>query len=61
MGWGFNYKYLPAKNDTQLRNRIFILAAFLMDVIVCVLMTAFLRFHIKLASENKTTIENLDK
>jgi len=59
--WGFNYKYLPAKNDAQLRNRIFILAAFLMDVIVCVLMTAFLRFHIKLASENKTTIENLDK
>jgi len=24
-------------------------------------MTAFLKFHIKLATENKTTIENLDK
>jgi hypothetical protein len=35
--------------------------AFIMDCIVCVLMTAFLRFHLKLARQNKTTIENLDK
>ena len=35
--------------------------AFIMDVTVAGLMTAFLKFHLKLASENKTTIENLDK
>ena len=28
---------------------------------VAFLMTTFLKFHIKLASENKTTIESLDK
>ena len=28
---------------------------------VVFLITAFLRFHIKLATENKTTIENLEK
>ena len=33
--------------------------SFLMDFIVACLMTAFLKFHIMLASENKTTIENL--
>jgi hypothetical protein len=32
-----------------------------MNGTVAGLMTAFLRFHIQLASENKTTIENLDK
>jgi hypothetical protein len=35
--------------------------SFTMDFIVACLMTAFLKFHIMLASENKTTIENLDK
>jgi hypothetical protein len=33
----------------------------MMTCMVCVLITAFLKFHIKLASENKTTIENLEK
>lgn len=28
---------------------------------ICFLITAFLKFHIKLAKENKTTIENLEK
>jgi len=28
---------------------------------IFVLMTMFLKFHIKMATENKTTIENLDK
>ena len=35
--------------------------AFMMNFIVASLMTAFLKFHLMLASENKTTIENLDK
>ena len=29
--------------------------------VVAILMTMFLKFHLKLASENKTTIENLEK
>ena len=31
-----------------------------LDLGICVLITAFLRFHIALASENKTTIERLE-
>lgn len=34
---------------------------FALNFIVGCLMTAFLKFHIMLATENKTTIENLDK
>ena len=60
VAWGFNNKFI-SKNNDKLSNSIFIMMAFIMDCIVCVLMTAFLKFHIKLASENKTTIENLDK
>lgn len=35
--------------------------SFIMNTIVAGLMTAFLKFHVMLASTNKTTIENLDK
>ena len=58
--WGFNNKFI-SKNNEKLSNNILIMMAFIMDCIVCVLMTAFLRFHLKLARQNKTTIENLDK
>lgn len=58
--WGFDSKFID-KNDVKLRTNSFIMIAFMFDAIVCILMTAFLRFHIKLALENKTTIENLDK
>lgn len=46
--WGFNNKFI-AKNNDKLSNNILIMMAFIMDCIVCVLMTAFLRFHLKLA------------
>lgn len=58
--WGFDSKFID-KNDVKLRRNSFIMIAFMFNTIVCVLMTAFLKFHIKLALENKTTIENLDK
>ena len=56
--WGFQQKFVD-KNDIHLRKNTFVLIAFMFDTIVCILMTAFLRFHLKLAFENKTTIENL--
>ena len=31
------------------------------DVLVAILITVFLRFHIRLVLENKTTIENLER
>ena len=58
--WGFDSKFID-KNDVKLRRNSFIMIAFMFNTIVCVLMTAFLKFHVKLALENKTTIENLDK
>jgi len=37
------------------------MVAMMMNCAVAFLLTAFFRFHCGLASENKTTIENLDK
>lgn len=48
-------------NDPELSNRIFIMVGFVLNGTVASLMTVFLKFHLKLATENKTTIENLDK
>ena len=60
--WGFNNKFMAASSkDTLMTNYIMIMISFILDVIVASLMTAFLKFHIMLGSENKTTIENLDK
>ena len=37
------------------------MVAFVLNFTVLLLMSAFLKFHIMLALDNKTTIENLDK
>ena len=58
--WGFENKFV-AKNNEQLKNKIIIIFAFIIDTMICFLITAFLKFHIKLARENNTTIENLEK
>jgi palmitoyltransferase ZDHHC2/15/20 len=41
-------------------NLFALLAIIILDLSVAVLITVFLKFHIKLMSENKTTIENLE-
>ena len=58
--WGFNAQSVGA-NDKNLGKMVMIMIAYILNFIVVCLMTAFLKFHIMLASENKTTIENLDK
>ena len=58
--WGIKYNRI-GQNDKELSSKCMIMAAFVLDFIVALLMTAFLKFHIMLALENKTTIENLDK
>jgi hypothetical protein len=58
--WGFDNKFL-SNSDPLLSENILIIFAFIMNTIVAGLMTAFLKFHLMLASTNKTTIENLDK
>ena len=58
--WGANNKIFGT-NNPELTNKILIIAGFSMNFVVLCLMTAFLKFHLMLASENKTTIENLDK
>ena len=58
--WGFGHKFV-GQDDPNLSKNILIMIAFILNFIVACLMTAFLRFHVMLATDNKTTIENLDK
>ena len=58
--WGFEKKFMGT-NDPKVTNYILIMISYILNFIVGCLMTAFLKFHIMLASDNKTTIENLDK
>jgi palmitoyltransferase len=58
--FGYQYKAFT-KDDPILKNHIIILFAYFFNFGVAFLMTGFLRFHLNLASDNKTTIENLDK
>jgi len=58
--WGFNNKMIGS-NDPNLGNKLFIMVGYTLNGTVAGLMTVFLKFHLKLATENKTTIENLDK
>ena len=58
--WGIDAKTLTW-GSPELSLRIQIIIGFMINFIVMCLMTAFLKFHLMLAGENKTTIENLDK
>ena len=58
--WGFSAGNVGS-DDKDLGKNIWIMVAFTLNFIVVCLMTVFLKFHIMLASDNKTTIENLDK
>lgn len=58
--WGYNnWKFSTQSQD--LGKQVMIIMAYLINLTVAGLMTAFLKFHLMLAGENKTTIENLDK
>ena len=50
-----------AYDEKQLMRTLLIQVSYLLTCIISILMTMFLRFHIYLATTNKTTIENLDK
>ena len=58
--WGFTVKFIKS-DDPKLGRNVAIFLAFTLDFTLVVLMTAFFKFHFMLASDNKTTIENLDK
>ena len=58
--WGYNNKIFSTSSP-ELGTKVMIIMAYLINFTVACLMTAFLKFHVMLASENKTTIENLDK
>jgi hypothetical protein len=45
----------------MLLKNLLIQFSYILNCLIGVLMTFFLRFHIYLATTNKTTIENLDK
>jgi heme/copper-type cytochrome/quinol oxidase subunit 2 len=60
--WSLDAYYFSTKdkNQTKLITNIVIQVAFMLNGIIGILMTMFLKFHIKLAMSNKTTIENLE-
>jgi len=58
--WGLSSGFI-AQSDKELTPKIIIIFSYILDFIICCLMTSFLKFHLMLATENKTTIENLDK
>lgn len=58
--WGVENKIIGS-NNPELGQKALILTAYVLNFTVACLMTMFLKFHIMLASNNKTTIENLDK
>lgn len=48
------------KDVSMLVSRFVIQIAYMLNGIIAILITMFLRFHLKLALSNKTTIENLE-
>jgi len=61
--WGFDvyYRLETEKEEKKLLNAILLQVAFMLNGTIMVLITVFLKFHLNLAFNNKTTIENLDK
>ena len=49
------------RDQNLLVKHLLIQLSYILNCLVAVLMTFFMRFHIYLATTNKTTIENLDK
>ena len=56
------YYFTKAPKDQQmLFKNLLIQLSYILNCMIAVLMTFFLKFHIYLGTTNKTTIENLDK
>ena len=60
--WSMDVYYYStkAKDEKILINNIMIQVAYMLNGTAGILMTMFLRLHIRLALSNKTTIENLE-
>ena len=60
--WSLDTYYFSkaSKNQEKLIANLVIQVAFMLNGVIAILMTMFLRFHINLALTNKTTIENLE-
>jgi len=61
--WSLDTYYFSraARDQEKLISNLIIQVAYMLNGVIAILMTMFLRFHITLALSNKTTIENLEK
>ena len=59
LSWGFEQRFFD-RHDKELARNFLILLAFTLNSLICMLISAFSKFHWRLACENKTTIENLE-
>jgi palmitoyltransferase len=57
--WGFSDQFF-SKFDNTFKQHMLVIITYFFNTIILTLMTFFLRFHWRLAVENKTTIENLE-
>lgn len=61
-GYDVTYKYESKEKDAIYQHKkICVLIGFTLNFIALVLLTGFFRFHLRLATQNKTTIENLEE
>jgi hypothetical protein len=59
LAWGFEQRFFD-RRDKLLAHNFLILLTFILNSLILVLISAFAKFHWRLATENKTTIENLE-
>ena len=56
------YQRLSKEMDSAYKHKkVCVIVAFALNFIVLVLLTGFIKFHLRLAVQNKTTIENLEE
>ena len=57
--WGCSDEFF-SKYDDKFHKNMLVIVSYVLNSIILALMTTFLRFHWMLATQNKTTIENLE-
>ena len=62
ISWSIDAYVTGSKEQDSLKfsSGVIVQIAFLLNALTCILITLFLRFHYRLATTNKTTIENLE-
>ena len=60
--WAMDAYYFGSKeqDNAKFASGVVVQIAYFLNLLTCILITMFLKFHARLALSNKTTIENLE-